>query len=84
MTGIYVGLIYGFCAGIVEYGPQNTLLLGYKSAESCITVLELTGDSYPHQDVVASGHTIHWRWLSGGAELQIDDQWFVIPKVGNI
>lgn len=80
MSAVFVGLVFGMCAGIVDYAPQDTLLVGYKSADKCIPVFALTGDSYADQDVVSEGHTIHWRWLEGGCEVQIDDQWFVVMK----
>lgn len=72
MTGGFVALIFGFCAGMTDTG---SIQLGYQSNGECIVQLEADGDG---DGVVVEGHTLGWEMLQGGAEVTIDDQKFVV------
>lgn len=75
MNGVFVGLIFNFCAGMT---PTGDLDIGYQSEGECIVKIETNEDIPPDHGPVVNGHTIGWRQLDGGAEIQIDDQFFVI------
>jgi hypothetical protein len=80
MTGLFVGLMFGFCAAIANNSPNDVVWLGYRSGEECVLVLELTGDNRGSDSLVVQGHQINWEWLDGGVEIAIDEQKFVVMR----
>lgn len=75
MNGVFVGLIFNFCAGMT---PTGDLQIGYQSKGECIVKIETNEDIPPDHGAVVNSHTLSWHQLEGGAEVQVDDQVFVI------
>jgi hypothetical protein len=73
---IFVGLIFGFCAGITDTGE---LQLGYQSDGKCIVKIEANVDTDGHGPVI-NQHTLNWEIVDDGAVITIDDQKFFVMK----
>lgn len=74
----FVGLIWGFCAAISQPGEEapNTIKLGYQSEGQCI-VRMVVGDSHG-ETITINEHAISVEILEGGAQVNIDEQGFVV------
>lgn len=80
MIGVFVGLVFGFCAGFSPDDANQPLELGYMSEGECVGVIEMPGSNTDDTEHVIGGHNIAWEQLDGGAEVSIDGQKFVIMR----